>query len=720
MTIRLTKAVRIAGDPVASGSVLTMGASDEAYFVSANMAEWVSDDPSTIDPAQPDVCVLGATPAGVAAAVAAARQGRKVVLVSDSNRLGGMLGYGITNTDVETDDTPGLVVGFAREVLERVARQETNSYKSFQRFHRVSAAGRPSWFIRAIREIVAAEPNITVYYGAELASVDKSGARVTSIALTGNVPSSVVYARAFVDATYTGDLVAAAGCTVSIGRESTALYSEAAAGVLSPGNWSGSPSIDPHVVAGDAASGLLPGVDSAVLGTVGSGDGRVMGFCYRLFCTTVAADRVDFPAPDMTVYSALDYELLARAMAASPTSYDSMAKLFQLYPLTSAGGTYVDLNNRTVVPCSSNYTSDECREYITATPARRAQIRERAKQYLLGLFYWIANSGDSRIPAALVSEQTGSTRYGLADDELMAYGGFSPELYVREGRRLVGDHVTKQGDMIFANGFTDAIAYGYYDIDSHGVRRVVSSGYVKPEGSQLTALTGTDRGFAIPYRALLPQRTQCINLLAPGAPSVSRVAWSSVRMEPILMAMGQAAGIAAAEVCEQNIDAHDVSVTRLQRIQDIQRVWDGVVRNTDGAYAEGTITQDPGASWSPTSTRFGFIGASALSDGNTGKGKTLKFAPNLQATGAYRVLFKYPAAATGRADNVTVTISHAAGTVNLTVNQLYPGGKGGDWEELGVYTFRAGSPSADYALVDTASTTDFVVASAFKFVPLTT
>lgn len=720
MTIRLTKTVRIAGVPVASGSVLTLSASDEAYFVSANMAVWVSDDPGIIEPSQPDVCVLGATPAGVAAAVAAARQGRKVVLVSDSNRLGGMLGYGITNTDVETDATPGLVVGFAREVLERVGRQETNSYKAFQRFHRVSATGRPSWFIRAIREIVAAESNITVVYNAELAGVDKAGARVTSIALTGNDAVPFVRARVFVDATYTGDLVAAAGCTVSIGRESTALYSEAAAGVLSPGNWSGSPSIDPYVIAGNAASGLLPGVDAGAVGTVGSGDGRVMGFCYRLFCTNVAADRIDFPAPDMTVYSALNYELLARAMAASPTSYDSMAELFQLYTLTAAGGTYVDLNNRTVVPCSSNYTSDECREYITATPARRAQIRERAKQYLLGLFYWIANSGDSRIPAALVTEQTGSSRYGLADDELMAYGGFSPELYVREGRRLVGDHVTKQGDMILANGFTDAIAYGYYDIDSHGVRRVVSGGFVKPEGSQLTALAGTDLGFAIPYRSLLPKRVECTNVLAPGAPSVSRVVWCSIRMEPILMAMGQAAGIAAAEICEQNIDAQDVSVTRLQRIQDIQRVWDGIVRGTEGTYAEGTVTQAPGASWSTTATRFGFIGATALSDGNTGKGKTLKFAPNIQVTGAYRVLFKYPPADTGRADNVTVTISHAEGTVNLTVNQLYPGGKGGDWEELGVYTFRAGSPSADFALVDTTGTSDFVVVSAFKFVPLTT
>lgn len=713
MTIKLTQSMRFSGAVSAVGAVLTLDNAVEADLVQRGAAVWASDDPTVSPAARFDVIVVGATPAGVAAAVAAARRNKRVLLVSDSERLGGMMGWGITQTDVNVSATPAVTVGFAREVLERIGRRETNSLKTFQRFHRVSCVGRPSWFARSMAEIVAAEPNITTYYSANVTGVRKSGARILSVTLDGTIPHSEVAARTFIDATYTGDLVGLAGCTVSIGRESTALYSEAAAGVLAAGTWAGGVTLDPYVTAGNSSSGLLPGIDSEPLGTIGSGDGRVMGFGYRLFVTNTAGDRIPFPAPDMSRYNPQNYELLARAMAAAPTSYDTVGEIFTLYSLLTAG--YSDLNNRTSCPASSNWISAECKEYITAKPARRAAIRETVKQWVLGLIYWIANSGDARIPAGLI---TNLATYGLSDEELLAYGGFSPELYVREGRRMVGDYVMRQADMTLANGVTDAIAYGYYDIDSHTVRRLVSGGNAVPEGSQLTALTAAEIGFAIPYRVLLPKRTECVNLFSPTAPSVSRVVWCSIRMEPILMAMGQAAGIAAAEVCEHNIDAQDLPIARLQRVQDIQRIWDGVMLSTDGTYSEGTITQTPGASWSATATRFGFVGASALSDGNTGKGKTLKFAPNIQETGAYRVLFRYPPSDTGRANNTTVTISHAGGTVSLTINQLYPGGKGGDWEDMGVYTFRAGSPSADYALVDTTATSDVVVASAFKFVPL--
>lgn len=663
--------------------------------------------------ATPDVCVYGASMAGVIAAIAAARQDKKVLLISENDRLGGVFGWGITNQDIQTNAPPGVVAGLSRELLASIGRRETNDWKAWQRYCRVSCVGRPSWFARGVNSMVAAEKNITVFYNGSLESVYKNGTRIEQITLSGDLPSQTVQARTFIDASVTGDLIAAAGCTVAIGRESTTLYGEAAAGIIAPSTWSGSVTINPYVTSGVASSGLLPGIDPGPLGTVGQGDGRVMPGCYRLFVTTNASTRRNFPLPDFSVYNEQNYQMLARAMNSATTSYDTMAEIFQLYDLQT--GSYYDLNSRSSVPASSNFMSDQCREYITATPQRRAVIRENAKQWLLGLLYWIRYSRDPRIPSALITE---IATYGLSTEELQSTAGFSPEFYVREARRLVGDFVFDQNDMVLANGLTGIVAYGYYDIDSHSVRRVVVNGAVVPEGAQLTALASSAYGFGIPYTVLLPKESQCTNLWSPTCPSVSRVAWCSLRMEPLLMMLGEAAGLAASQAVEQDIDAQDVSTSRLGVLQDPQGVWDGIVLNTDGTYDQGTVTQTPGASWSTTATRFGYLGASALSDGNTGKGKTLKFAPNIQVTGAYRVMFKYPPSDTARATDATVTISHAGGTVSLTVNQLYPGGKGGDWEDMGVYTFRAGTPSVDYALVDTTASTDFVVASAFKFVSL--
>jgi len=738
MAIRLLRETRIEGQVRTIGARLVLDPAEEADFVARGLAAYLDADPSTKAAAFAwDVVVLGATPAGVAAAVAAARLGRRVLLVSDSERLGGVMGWGITNTDVNVGVSPDAIVGFAREFLKSIGERETNSSKDWQRFVRSGALARPSWFSRAFRSVVAAEPNITVLYRATLESVSKTGTRIRSVSLRSATDRIVADARVYIDATYTGDLVAAAGCTVSIGREANATYTETVAGIRPASAWVNSVAVDPYVTPGNAASGLLFGVDSDAVGATGAADGRVMGFCYRLLVTTTAGNRTAFPAPDLSGYSAANYELLARAMAADTalggTNYNTVAKLFQLYSLGSGG--YSDVNNRGSVPASSNWLSTECKEYITATETRRAEIRENARQWLLGLFHWIANSGDSRIQSGLVADLA---TYGLSNEELRAYGGFSPEFYVREGRRLVGDLVMSETALSLNNGYIDPIALCYYDIDSHRVRTVVSGGYAVPEGSQLSALTTSQLGAPIPYRALLPKAAECTNLLSPTAPSVSRVVWCSIRMEPILMAMGQAAGIAAAEIVENDVDAASVSYTRLARIQDIFRVWDGIVLSTDGLYGQGTLTVT--GTWATVTTasascRLGLLGApnlgyttSSYRTAAAGANK-LKFQPLLYTSGAYRVLFKYAPDSSGMANNATVNIvcedagsATAQATFVRSVNQLYPGGQGGEWEDLGVYVFRAkgaGAVSDDYVEIDATGASGTVSAVAVKWIKVT-
>ncbi len=661
------------------------------------------------------VVIYGATPGGIAAAIAAARLNRKVILLSESDRIGGMQGWGITQTDVDVATTPFTLTGFPREFYSYVGRRESNATKTWQRYHRVSAPGRPSWFTRAFNEFVARESNITVVRNFTDIRVNKIGARITSVASGTNV----ITGGAFIDASYCGDLAAAAGCTTAIGRESTALYSEALAGILSPAipsSWGGA-SISPYVISGNSGSGLLPGVE-ATPGTVGAGDGKVMTWNYRLFVTTNAGDRVAFPTPDLTRYTtavaAGAYELLARAMQASSGTLDTMAEVFQLYTNSLVSGCF-DLNGRPGV--TTNYLNNaELVEYITATESRRAVIRENVKQWVLGLLYWIRFSGDARIPAGLVTD---IANYGLSATELQATGGFSPELYVREGRRIVGDYVMTQANVTLANGYTDEIGYLMYGFDTPQVRLVNDAGVTKQDGSQLTALTSSQLGARIPYRVLLPKASEATNLLCVGCPSVSQVVWRTTRLEPTLMQIGQAAGIAAALALDGAINVQSVDTARLKKIQDLQEVADGIVLCTDtGFSSEGTITYT--GSWADDATRFGAIGPTGTGKKNGGvTTKVAKFQPLIRETGAYEAFLYYVPQAQGSGPTaVPVVVSHADGTANRTVNMEYPGGAGGR-ESLGIFTFRTkigGAVSDDYVEVQCTGVSGNVVVSAVKWV----
>lgn len=672
------------------------------------------------------VAVFGATPAGVAAAVAAARLNKRVLLISDSDRIGGMTGWGINHQDFAVLSTPALVPGMAREFYEKVGRQETINAKNFQRFHRTSGDGKPSWFIRAFEEIVAAERNISILTGYDLVSASKTGATINSITLARGDSQMTITAGVFIDASYTGDLAAASGCTVIIGREANATYGETLNGNKTPVAMTGTPSA--YVTAGVPGSGLLPYVDGDAIPSSGTASPYIMSFTYRLFVTTNAGDRIPFPAPDvLPVVGDQRFEILARQMNAASTSFDTMAEVFNMYSAGRESG-YYDLNSRPGI--SSNYPNYlETLEYVTATPARRAEIRENAKQYLLSLLYWIRYSGDARIPAALVSE---IATYGLCASELQAYGGFSPEFYVREGRRIVGDFVMAEPAITFPNAITDTVAYCYYDLDSHMVRLVNDAGTVKAEGTQLTALTTSQLGAPIAYRVLLPKTTEVTNLLCPGCPSVSRTVWTTTRLEPVLMCLGQAAGIAASLAIDDDTTVQAIQTARLLRIQDITRVWDGIVVSTDGTYAEGTLSST--GTWTApatTSRRFGYLGGSSLTNAGSGSGAaTYKCAPFLQESGPYEIFVAYsPTAAADpvvRATAVRYTISHADGTSTRVLNQRYAGGKGGGWESLGIFQMRAENPagtavggavaSVDYVEVDNSLSTDPVNVSGFKFV----
>lgn len=678
-----------------------------------------------------DVVVVGGSECAFMAALHADRQGMKVLLACEGDFYGGMTGWGMNHPDFYMDKSPSAIGPAAKEYYARVAHNEFAPF-SFKSHYRNNGDGKPNWYRRVFDEMLA-ESRITVIYDAPLRSVNKAGAVIQSVVLG----QRSYFGRVFIDGSPCGDLARMALTSTQIGRESAALYSETGAGVLASTAWPGSASVDPYVTAGNAGSGLLYGIepgangDGTITESVGDGDGRVMGFTYRLFLTSVSGEKAAFPSPNMATYDALKYELLGRAMADKPLYYGDasagLERILTFYNLfqgagTAMGGTYyayVDLNS--AGPLSTDYPdSEECLEYVTATPERRAEIEESAKQWILGLFYWLLHSGDSRIPAVITTALGG---YGLSNKELGATGGFSPQFYAREGTRAVGDYVLNKNNAVLQNGVTDGIAYGFYWFDCKPVRRVVASGLARYEGIATATPANSEFGYQIPYRVLLPKATECTNLLVPGAPSVSHMVWRSVRAIPSLMQLGAAAGVAAAVAVRDAVTVQNVDVVRLKRIVDLQEVWDGIVLSTDGTYGQGTVTVT--GTTTTGSNRFGFLGSTFRKIAATTNAQ-VKFAPNLYRPGSYRVMVMYPPADTvangdeGRATNAEVTISHAGGTTTFTINQNYPlnTAGGGVWEDLGVYTFRAGQPSADYVEFDNTSGDGILAVSAVKWVPL--
>jgi hypothetical protein len=537
-----------------------------------------------------DVCVYGATPSGIAAAIAARREGCSVLLLEPTASIGGMVSGGIGRSDVDEGMSKALIVGFADEFFGTIAKE--GYYRSPNSFWVHSYNGEPSVNLQCFKRFLA-QHQITPILNAKLASVQMNGRVIVSATFAC---LGTVQAKVFIDASFEGDLLTQAGCSYFIDREANAHYGETHNRVrgLTQGASQFPGGVDPYVEPGDPASGVLPFVSTAALPAVGSESTQVEAFCYRLVLTNNAPNKVAIPEP--TIYDPLKYELLERAITAGLKA-NAITDLLMLTELQDP--TKFDPNNQG--PMSVDYVSPECREYLTAPWPRRQQIAQNIREYTLGLFKWLQT--DPRVPSALKAS-VGS--YGLCGDEFGAYGGFSPQLYIRESRRLVGDYVMNETHMTLDNGVTDEIALGYYTADTHVVQNLILDSQVKNEGPDAF---NPPPGYKIPYRILLPKASECTNLLATFCMSASHVAFASLRVEPVLMALGQAAGIAAALAVHRGLTVHNVQIRELKNKQDIHRTvaegqggdWDdlGVYPFDRGSPGTQTITIETNGTDSP-------------------------------------------------------------------------------------------------------------------------
>ena len=483
-----------------------------------------------------DVCVYGASSSGVAAAVAAAREGRTVVLIEPTEFVGGMSASGIGLIDRGDVTTIG---GISREFYERAGEHYGKE---------IAWRIEPSVATRVFEKLLAEEPGVTVLRKVSLKSVSKVGSAIESVRLSNGARVS---AKVFIDASYEGDLLAEAGVPYAIGREGREKYSESLAGTRtrSPKHQFTLP-VSPFLRKGDPASGLLPGVSPEPLGAEGDGDGSLPAFTYRL-CLTKSADRIAFAKP--AGYDPLTYELLARHVVARSAA-GLKTRLRDVVQLDRLPNGKFDLNNNG--PFSTDFVGGS-KAYVHADADGRRDIEQRHREYLAGLFVFLAS--DPRLPENLRRE---AKAFGLAPDEFEETGHWPPLIYVREARRMLGSYVLTQADCEGRSAVGVSVGLASYMIDSHNCRRVVVDGLARNEGDIQHKLPGP---FRIAYEAIVPNSSDCSNLIVPVCLSASHVAFSSIRMEPVLMILGQSAGIAASLAIEDEVPVQQVDRQHMER-----------------------------------------------------------------------------------------------------------------------------------------------------------
>lgn len=524
-----------------------------------------------------DLVIYGSSPAAISAAIKATKMGLRPIIISPKKHLGGLTVSGLGFTDSGNTSAIG---GLAREFYQRIYRayQEPTAWR-WQAKRDFVAAGQDTkamddaegtmWTFEphVAEEVIDAwlqENKVDIQRGAFLdreQGVVKKDGRIVSITMrTGQI----YVGRYFIDATYEGDLMAAAGVTYRVGREANAAYGETwngnQVGILHHRHHFRDWKISPHKVPGDPSSGLCAEIDDSPPGLRGEADCRVQAYCYRLCLTDNPLNRIPFAKPDG--YDSARYELLARAYA---RGYDETFCKFD-----RLANHKTDANNHG--PMNFDYIGHSS-EWPEGSDARREELAKEHRDYQQGLLYFVANN-----PAVPEAVRTAMSKWGLAKDEFTDNGGWPYELYVREGRRMVGEYVMTEHDCLGQRIHPNQgraygpIGMGSYSLDSHNVRRYVTEeGFVQNEGD---IGVKPKRPYGIDYGAILPKRTECTNLLVPVALSATHTAFGSIRMEPVFMILGESAATAAALAAADGLAVQDVPYAALaaRLVADGQRL----------------------------------------------------------------------------------------------------------------------------------------------------
>ncbi len=507
-----------------------------------------------------DVIIYGGTSAAVTAAVQVVRMEKSVIIVSPDIHPGGMSSSGLGFTDTGNKEVIG---GLAREfyqlIYDHYQKPEAWKWQKQSEYGNrgqgspaIDGEKRTMWIFephvaeKAFEKMIA-DNKITAFRDEWLereTGVMKKEGQIRSIK---TLSGKVFKGKIFIDATYEGDLMAATGVTYTIGREANRVYNEkwngVQKGVFHHGHYF-KDNIDPFKIPGDPSSGLLPRISPEKPGENGSGDKKIQAYCFRLCLTQHTDNKVPITKPEG--YDSTQYELLVRI---SEKRWNEFFNKYDPIPNLKT-----DVNNHG--PFSYDNIGMNW-DYPDASYERRKEIIQEHINYQKGLLYFTAT--DKRIPEEIREIMN---KWGYSKDEFADNGYWPYNIYVREARRMTGEYIMTENDVLGKREVPKPIGMGSYTMDSHNIQRYVTSeGFVQNEGD---IGVHPDHPYQIDMGAVLPLKDECNNLLVPVCVSSSHIAFGSIRMEPVYMILGQSAGTIAAMAVDNNMQIHDLDYNEIK------------------------------------------------------------------------------------------------------------------------------------------------------------
>lgn len=536
-----------------------------------------------------DIVIYGGTSAGVTAALQSSRMGKSVVLIEPTNRIGGLTTGGLGQTDIGNKQAIG---GISREFYENIKKyydnpenwkweKKSNYMDSGQT--RTEEGEATMWTFEpsaalSVYKAMMDKEKIKMVYNERLnrkSGVKKVNGKIESITMESG---KTFKGKVYLDTTYEGDLMASAGVSYAIGRESNNEYGETLNGVQANSinrsltglvsknafNNNFITGVDPYIIRGIPTSGLLPNVNKKP-GLEGAGDNKIQAYCFRMCLTDHPENRIPFQKP--ANYDEVDYELLLRNYEARKGVIKEMYSYGNsLLPWTNSSMPNRKTDTNNTYGFSTDYIGKNY-DYPDASYSERERIIEDHRNYQMGLMWTLVNH--PRIPDEVREE---ASKWGTSKDEFERADGWQQQLYIREARRMISDYVMTQENCEALKVAEDAIGMAAYGMDSHNVQRYVdANGFVQNEGN---VEAHGFKPYPISYGSLVPKKEECNNLIVPICVSSTHIAFGSIRMEPVFMVLGQSAATAAALAIDGDTNVQDVPYANLQKqlLKDDQRI----------------------------------------------------------------------------------------------------------------------------------------------------
>ena len=636
-----------------------------------------------------DICIYGGSSAGVMAAYTAKKMGKSVILIEQSNRLGGLTTGGLGQTDIGNKyAVAGLSLDFYRRIGQHYGKFEQWTFEPH--------------VAKELFEQYIKEANIKVVYNYRLQSVSTEKGAIKAITIENAIQpnqstNQIIKAKVFIDCTYEGDLMAKSGVSYFTGRESNSTYGETYNGVQFMDKHQFPDGVDPYKIPGKKESGLLWGISNETLAPNGTGDKKIQTYNIRVCFTNNPSNRIPITQPD-------DYQ---------PERYELLLRVLEKKPVKNIGG-FTSIapmpNNKTDINNNGAFSTDmigENWDYPEADYNKRIEIKKAHDNYVKGFFYFIGH--DPRMPSYLRKEML---QWGYPKDEYTDNKNWTPQMYVRETRRMIGEYVMTQLNCEGKDVVKDGIGLAAYTMDSHNCQRLVVNGMVKNEGD--VQVGGFDP-YPIAYRSVIPKKKECTNLLVPVCLSASHIAYGSIRMEPVFMVLAQSSAVAACLSIDNNQAVQEVTIDQLQKIIKTNPYANGrlpeiIVDNIDTSSV--IIKGD----WS--FGKYGGFGPSYLRDTTrSSTAKSVKFIPQINKEGSYQIYTYYPKLQNG-SEQTHIAIFDGKKITNKIIKRSEVqviGQTAGEWVSLGKCNFSKGKNA--YVEISNKNANGIIVADAVLFVP---